>query len=179
MTNMRESKPMLNAGQTLVKAAEPDISDGVVTQSSRLLSCLGLVFLLALNTQTGWAAPTTIDPVTVKEEQDAGDEARTSIVMDPINFNLIRNGKVEGAIAVDMIVELVEAGDFEEIKARQPFLQSDFLQALTSLAKARFRLTRPINPDLVVAYLQPVADRRLGAGKVNLLVRSAIITPVN
>lgn len=111
------------------------------------------------------------------EDDDGRDEARAKIDMDPINFNIIRNGRPVGAVVVEIILELQESRDFEDIKARQPFLQSDFLQGLIALSRTRFRVNRPIDPDLVVAYLTPVAAKRLGEGKVSLFVKNAVITP--
>lgn len=135
-----------------------------------------LGFFLILTPQPSLAGA---DPLIAGVQQDGRDRARTLIELSPINFNLIEDGRVRGAITIEIVLELLDSANFEEIKAREPQIQSDFLQALTGLAKARFRVDRAINPDLVSYYLQPVVDKRIGAGKVDLFVNHALITPLN
>ena len=67
--------------------------------------------------------------------------------------------------------------DMNYVRTHLPQLRSDFLTALTVLAKQRFDPNRPVDPDIIPVYLTPYADYRLGAGKVAIYVKEAMVTP--
>ncbi len=116
-----------------------------------------------------------VPPVSAQDGE--GDSARYSIDLDPLFFNIIQRGRVRGRVQIDLTMELMDSRDFEDISERVPQLRSDILTALTTLARDRMSPNAPINPDVVVAFLQPVVDYRVGPDRVNLYVTNALITP--
>ncbi|WP_374763030.1 hypothetical protein [Yunchengibacter salinarum] len=108
----------------------------------------------------------------------AQDEPAVDVVeLDPFNFSILRRGRVNGIVT--LILRLEVTGDMAtaEVEKRKPQIRSDFMTGLATLARQRFHLDRPIDPELVRRYLQPVADRRLGEGAVAVLVKSARVEP--
>ena len=67
--------------------------------------------------------------------------------------------------------------DSEMVRLRMPQIRADFLSALTTLARQRFKINKPIDPDIVRAYLSPFLDYRLGDDKVDVFVKQALIDP--
>ena len=111
------------------------------------------------------------------QEKKGQSPALASIEMKSIYFNMIHNGVVEGAVAVDLVLLINDDADIEDINRRLPQLRSDFLGALLALSKRRFRIDTPPNVDSIKTFLTPVAAKRLGAGKVQVFVKNATITP--
>jgi hypothetical protein len=118
-----------------------------------------------------------ISPGAAGEEEDELDVGKPKIEMAPFNFSLIRQGRVEGKVTLHLTLVIEEEGAHEKVRLRVPQLRSDFNSALSVLARQRFTVSRPINPDVVRSYLTPYAVHRLGAGVVSIYVQQALIEP--
>lgn len=110
-------------------------------------------------------------------EEEKAEYGKPKIDMAPFNFSLIKRGRVEGKVTIQLTLVIEENGSHEDIRLRLPQIRSDFNTALTVLARQRFTVTKPINPDIVKAYLTPYAIRRLGQKVVSIYVEQALIEP--
>ncbi len=110
-------------------------------------------------------------------EEEKAEYGKPKIDMAPFNFSLIKRGRVEGKVTIQLTLVIEENGSHEDIRLRLPQIRSDFNTALTVLARQRFSVTQPINPDIVKAYLTPYAIRRLGQKAVSIYVEQALIEP--
>ncbi|MFC4346412.1 hypothetical protein ACFO5Q_00960 [Kordiimonas lipolytica] len=136
------------------------------------------VYFMLLFTLLGFAA----QPLqAVQEEEQEAEElqefGKPKIEMKPFNMALLERGRVRGKVTIYLVLVIEQSGGHEFVRTRLPQLRSDFNSALTVLARQRFSVSRPINPDIVKAYLTPYADRRLGAGVVSIYVKQALIEP--
>ncbi len=114
------------------------------------------------------------------EEENSGEvptEGKYKITLEPFNFAVIKRGRVEGQANLQLVLELDDGKDYEDINNQIPRIRSDISIALTDLARQQFSVDRPVDPDLVSAYLTPFLDYRLGKGKVEVFVIKAIIEP--
>jgi len=114
------------------------------------------------------------------EEPPAGEaptEGKYKINLAPFNFSLLKRGRVVGQVDLTLVLELNEGRDYEEINSLLPRIRSDISIALTDLARQQFSVDRPIDPDLLTAYLTPFLDYRLGKDRVEIYVQQAMISP--
>lgn len=129
------------------------------------LSCAALLALGGLYTH----------PAAAKE---GGEEtANATIELDPLLFAFITNGRVGGQVQIELVIEVLHSEAFSDVQARIRQVRADFLTALTTLSRDRFRADQPINPDVIVEFLQPIADARLGSDQVAIYVKNALINP--
>jgi len=100
------------------------------------------------------------------------------ITLSPLYFSVLNKGRVIGVVTLELVLEVKDpAHDGSMVLERQRQLEGDFAAAGMEMARQVFRVDRPIDPDLVSAYLTPYAERRLGPGKVSVLVKQALIRP--
>lgn len=114
------------------------------------------------------------------EDEGAGEvpsEGKHKIAFEPFHLSLLRRGRVVGQVDLRLVLVLQEGRDYEEINNLMPQIRSDFNVALTDMARKVFDVNRPIDPDLVSAYLTPYVDHRLGRGRVEVFVQHAMIDP--
>lgn len=115
-----------------------------------------------------------------QEEPPVGEaptEGKYKIVLEPFHLALLDRGRVVGKVDMRLVLELEDGRDYEDINMQIPRIRSDISIALTDLAKQQFSVDRPINPDMVSAYLTPFLDYRLGKDRVEVYVQQAIIDP--
>ncbi len=105
------------------------------------------------------------------------DEGKLAIEMDPFNLSMFERGRLIGKAAITLTLVVEDQKNSEMIRERMPQIRSDFLGALTILSRQRFDVNKPINPDIVRAYLTPFLSHRIGEGKVGIFVKHALITP--
>ena len=105
------------------------------------------------------------------------EEGKLAIVMDSFDFSMFTRGRVVGKVSITLTLVVIEQQDSEIIRLRLPQIRSDFLSALTILSRQRFNVNKPIDPDIVTAYLTPFLSHRIGPGKANIFVKHALITP--
>lgn len=110
-------------------------------------------------------------------QEEPAEFGKPKIAMAPFNFSLIKQGRVHGKVTIHLTLVIEENGSHEEVRRRLPQVRSDFNSALTVLARQRFSVTKPINPDIVKAYLTPYAVKRLGDDVVSIYVHQALIEP--
>ncbi|NVJ68787.1 MAG: hypothetical protein HWE08_00450 [Alphaproteobacteria bacterium] len=119
-------------------------------------------------------------PALAQEEEHEGEQldyGKPKIDMAPFNLALLERGRVRGKVTMYLVLVIEKKGEIEFVRARMPQLRADFNTALSVLARQRFSVSRPVNPDVVKAYLTPFADRRLGAGMVSIYVKQALVAP--
>lgn len=105
------------------------------------------------------------------------EEGKLAIEMDVFDFSMFKRGRMVGKASLTLTLVVLEQSDSEQIRLRMPQIRSDFLNALTVLSRQRFNVNKPINPDIVTAYLTPFLNNRIGKGKANIFVKHALITP--
>jgi len=106
------------------------------------------------------------------------EEGKLAIEMDPFDFSMFTRGRMVGKASLTLTLVVIEQRDSEVIRLRMPQIRADFLGALTILSRQRFNVNKPINPDIVTAYLTPFLAARIGAGKADIFVKHALITPI-
>jgi len=105
------------------------------------------------------------------------EEGKLAISMETFDFSMFSRGRVVGKVSITLTLVVIEQRDSEIIRLRLPQIRSDFLSALTILSRQRFNVNKPIDPDIVTAYLTPFLSHRIGPGKANIFVKHALITP--
>ncbi|MBL4838309.1 MAG: hypothetical protein JKY34_12110 [Kordiimonadaceae bacterium] len=112
-----------------------------------------------------------------EEGSEALNEGKHKINFNPFHLSLFKRGRVVGQAELRIVLQLEDGDDYEEFNNIKTQIRADFTSALTELARIRFDVNRPINPDVVKAYLTPFADYRLGEGRVQIYVMHATIEP--
>ena len=112
-----------------------------------------------------------------EEEQAEKTVGKPKIEMVPFNFSVIKKGVVEGQASLQFVLVMENTTDYEFVRTRLPQIRSDFNTALTMLSRQHFNVNRPIDPDVVKAYLTPYVEHRLGSGKAEVFVKQALIHP--
>ncbi|WP_417449504.1 hypothetical protein [Kordiimonas sp.] len=136
-----------------------------------LLVWAGLAPIMALGGATSVFA---FEEAGEKVEKIVG---KPQLDMVPFNLSVIKRGVVEGQVALHFVLVMDNTSDFEFVRTRLPQVRSDFNAALTVLSRQHFNVNRPIDPDIVKAYLTPYLDHRLGGGKAEIFVKQALIHP--
>jgi len=125
----------------------------------------------------GCALPGTADAAQEEEEKQNEFVGKPTLDMKPFNFSVIKRGIVEGKATLQLALMTENTTDFEFVRSRLPQIRSDFNTALSVLSQQHFNVNRPIDPDVVKAYLTPYLDHRLGKGKAEVFVKQALIHP--
>ena len=136
---------------------------------ARWLSCFLVLFLAAM-----------LVSVSATSAQDDGtmpEEGKLAIDMDPFDFPMFNRGRMVGRVSMILTLVVQEQRDSELVRLRMPQIRSDFLGALTTLSRQRFNVNKPIDPEIVRAYLTPFLGYRLGDGKADVYVKQALIKP--
>lgn len=105
------------------------------------------------------------------------EEGKLSIDMDPFTFSMFERGRLVGRVSMTLTLVVQEQKDSELVRLRLPQIRSDFFSALTTLSRQRFDVNKPIDPDIVRAYLSQFLNHRLGEGKADVFVKQALIKP--
>lgn len=105
------------------------------------------------------------------------DEGKLAIDMDPFTFSMFERGRLVGRVTMALTLVVQEQSDSEAVRLRMPQIRADFLNALTTLSRQRFNVNKPIDPDIVRAYLTQYLDYRLGQDIAEVYVKQALIKP--
>lgn len=116
-------------------------------------------------------------------EEDEGDDEYEGVSTLPIkslNFSVIKKGRVRGTVSIVPVLVILNSTDDEihELTALLPLIRSDLMAVANLLAKRRFRVNRPIDPDFVAKYFQNRMDQRLGKNRIKIYIQDAIIRPI-
>lgn len=155
-------KPSLSISRTLTVAKLPKL------ERSCLVLFSVVVMLTSLLAPPVYAAP---------DDGSMPEEGKLSIDMDPFDFPMFERGRMVARVTMALTLVVQEQRDSELVRLRMPQIRSDFLGALTTLSRQRFNVNRPIDPDIVRAYLTPFLDYRLGEGVADVFVKQALIKP--
>lgn len=110
-------------------------------------------------------------------EDELLDEGKHKITFDPFHLSILRRGRVKATVDLQLVLQLHDNKDYEALNEMKPQLRADITAALSTLARQRWRITRPIDPDIVSAYLTPFVEHRAGVGRLNVYVLHALINP--
>jgi len=124
--------------------------------------------------------PIGLGQATAQEAQPEGeimDEGKHKITFEPFQISLLERGKLRGTVDIQLVLQLQENTDYKNLNALKPQLTADIAAGLSSLARLRWSVNRPIDPDIVSNYLTPIVARRVGAGKLDVYVLKALINP--
>jgi hypothetical protein len=105
------------------------------------------------------------------------DEGKHKITFDPFHLSLMKRGRVRGTVDIELVLQLHNNKEYEALNAMKPRLRADITAALSTLARQRWSLNRPIDPDVIRGYLGPVISHRVGEGKLEIYVLHALINP--
>lgn len=106
------------------------------------------------------------------------DEGKLKVSFEPFHISVMKRGRVLGTADVTLVLQLTDNRDYDELTSLKPALRSDISIALSSLARQRWDIARPIDPDIIKLYLTPYIEHRIGPGRVELYVLKALINPV-
>lgn len=110
-------------------------------------------------------------------EEDLLDEGKHKITFKPFHLSIMKKGRVRGNVDIQLVLQLNDNKDYESLNALKPQLRADIAAALSTLARRRWRVTKPIDPDIVSDYLTPFIAQRVGADRLNVYVLQALINP--
>lgn len=119
----------------------------------------------------------SVNPVVLAKDGAMPEEGKLSIDMDPFTFSMFERGRLVGRVSMTLTLVVQEQKDSEIVRLRLPQIRSDFFSALTTLSRQRFDVNKPIDPDIVRAYLSQFLNHRLGEGKADVFVKQALIKP--
>ena len=113
-------------------------------------------------------------------EDDVEFETTSTLPITPLNFSIIRKGRVRGTVSIVPILVIQEPTDAEifELTELLPLIRSDLMAVASLLSQKRFRINRPIDPDFVARYFQHRLDQRLGKARLKVYIQDAIIRPI-
>ena len=97
------------------------------------------------------------------------------IIFSPMNVSVFARNRLVARANIELVMEVKDLADVDDIRLRKPQLRADFIAALNQLARQRFRVNEPIDPNLVKMFVMAYADRRLGPGKVEIYVLQAYV----
>lgn len=136
---------------------------------ARLLFAFLLILLAAMVTSMSTAY--------AQDAEEMPEEGKLAIDMDPFDFPMFNRGRMVARVSMALTLVVQEQRDSELIRLHMPQIRSDFLGALTTLSRQRFNVNKPIDPEIVRAYLTPFLDYRLGEHKAEVYVKQALIKP--
>ena len=104
----------------------------------------------------------------------------TTLEIKTLNFSIIKKGRVRGTVSIVPTLVITHPTDDEinELDRLIPLIRSDLMAVANLLSKRRFRINRPIDPDLVAFHFQNRVDKRLGKGRIKIYIQDAVIRPV-
>ena len=137
-----------------------------MSKVSKVIACILMSLLMQIT--TAWN-------IVSAAEGEALAEGKHKISFDPFYLSLLKRGRVVGQAEVRVVLQLENGDDYEEFNNLKTQVRADFMSALTELARIRFDVNQPIDPDIVKAYLTPFVDYRLGEGKVQVYIQHAMI----
>lgn len=105
------------------------------------------------------------------------EEGKLAIDMEPFTFPMFERGRLVAKVSMTLTLVVQQSDYAEAVRLRLPQIRSDFLNALTTLARQRFNVNKPIDPDIVRVYLSQYLNYRLGEGKADVYVKQALINP--
>ncbi len=109
--------------------------------------------------------------------QPLPEEGKLKLDFAPFTFSMFERGRVVGKVSVMLTLEVQDGSKVEFVKQRMPQMRADFNIALSQLAKVRFDVNEPVDPDLIKEYLTPFADYRVGDDVVRVYLKQALIEP--
>ena len=117
---------------------------------------------------------------TDKAEEDDTLNNNTTLPIKTLNFSIIKKGRVRGTVSIVPILIITHPTDNEinELSSLIPLIRSDLMAVANLLSKRRFRINRPIDPDLVATHFQNRLDKRLGKDRIKIYIQDAVIRPV-
>lgn len=113
------------------------------------------------------------------EEEDI-QEYNSSLPIKTLNFSIIKKGRVRGTVSIVPILLVKHPTDDEidELTSLIPLIRSDLMAVANLLSKRRFRINRPIDPNMVASHFQNRVDKRLGKDRIKIYIQDAVIRPV-
>lgn len=114
------------------------------------------------------------------EEEVKSDDENTILPITALNFSVIKKGRVRGTVSIVPVLVIKNPTDDElhELRELLPLIRSDLMSIANLLSQKRFRINKPIDPDLVARHFQNRLDKRIGAGRIKVYIQDAIIRPV-
>lgn len=122
-------------------------------------------------------AGTTLAAQDEEAEGELLDEGKHKIGFAPFQLTLMKRGRIRGSVDIQLVLQLSDNKDYEKLNALKPQLRADITAALSTLARQRWKVTQPIDVDIVSAYLTPFITHRVGPGKLEVYVQHALINP--
>ncbi len=125
---------------------------------------------------------------TYAQDSEETDESQEEEILDyntileikTLNFSIIKKGRVRGTVSIVPILIVTHPTDNEinELNSLIPLIRSDLMAVANLLSKRRFRINRPIDPELVAFHFQNRVDKRIGKNRVKIYIQDAVIRPV-
>lgn len=99
------------------------------------------------------------------------------IEFEPFSVSVIQNSRVAGflSIAFDLAVE--DEATIQQVERLRPRLRDAVVRILSRVASSRLDVSRPVDVDLVRAYVQKAIDGVIGPGKAQVLMEIVSLQP--
>lgn len=135
-----------------------------------LISAFTLCFFLSFGS-AGFAAAEGEDGET---KSDAGP-----IFMEfaPFSVSVIQRAQIAGYLSVAFDLAVEEEAVVQQVERLRPKVRDAVLLILTRVASSRLDVTRPVDVDLIRAYVQKAVNNVLGAGKAQVLMAIVSLQP--
>jgi len=146
----------------------------------KVLALVSILFSAVIAQATAPSAFTNSSYAQEQDEDDSPSKSKTTLPIVTLNFSIIKKGRVRGTVSIVPILIITDPSEEEvsELKALTPLIQSDLMMVASLLAKKRFRINKPIDPNLVAKYFQSRLDKRIGVGRIKVYIQDAVIRPV-
>ena len=120
------------------------------------------------------------DEAQEENQEEAALDYNTTLPIKTLNFSIIKKGRVRGTVSIVPILLVTHPTDDEihELTSLIPLIRSDLMSVANLLAKRRFRINRPIDPNLVASHFQNRVNKRIGKDRLKIYIQDAIIRPV-
>ncbi|MCH8862091.1 MAG: hypothetical protein IID51_06235 [Proteobacteria bacterium] len=119
----------------------------------------------------------TANSVLAEESSGSSDSEPLFIEFTPLSVSVIQRTRVAGflSVAFNLVVENEEAA--AHVERLRPRLRDAIVRILSRVANSRLDINRPVDVDLIRAYVQMAVDGVLGAEKARVLMETVSLQP--
>lgn len=119
----------------------------------------------------------TATSVLAEESRGGSGSEPLFIEFTPLSVSVIQRTRVAGflSVAFNLVVESEEAA--AHVERLRPRLRDAIVRILSRVANSRLDINRPVDVDLIRAYVQMAVDGVLGAEKARVLMQTVSLQP--
>lgn len=99
------------------------------------------------------------------------------IEFEPFSVSVIQRTRIAGFLSVAFSLAVEEEAVIQRVERLRPKLKDAIVRILSRVASSRLDVNRPVDVDLVRAYVQAAVDGVIGAGKARVLMSTVSLQP--